>query len=151
PYDRFVTPDTRFWQASGVDVSLSANGLAVQTQSFLSILIGGIAFETPEADSASQPAPADTVFNLFSHRAQAFKPPRGDPQTWLLVFNQSVRGLTRGAPVEFRGIPIGEVTDIRSHFEPTKTEFSIWVTVHVYPQTFAEDDARGLLDPETRK
>src|SRR6185295_11540958 len=47
PYDQYVTPNTRFWQASGVDLSLSAAGLSVQTQSVLSILIGGIAFETP--------------------------------------------------------------------------------------------------------
>ena len=47
PYDQYVNPETRFWHASGVDVSLSASGLKVQTQSVLSILIGGIAFETP--------------------------------------------------------------------------------------------------------
>ena len=46
PYDQYVNPETRFWQASGFDVSLSATGLKVQTQSVLSILIGGIAFET---------------------------------------------------------------------------------------------------------
>src|SRR5215472_12413690 len=45
PYDQYVTPDTRFWQASGIDMSLSASGLTVQTQSLLSILIGGVAFE----------------------------------------------------------------------------------------------------------
>jgi paraquat-inducible protein B len=28
PYDQYVTPNTRFWQASGVDVSLSASGSA---------------------------------------------------------------------------------------------------------------------------
>ena len=46
PYDQYVNPDTRFWHASGIDVSLSASGLTVQTQSVLSILIGGIAFES---------------------------------------------------------------------------------------------------------
>src|SRR5215468_1750606 len=47
PYDQYVTPDTRFWQASGINMSLSASGLTVQTQSLLSILVGGVAFETP--------------------------------------------------------------------------------------------------------
>ncbi len=50
PYDQYVNPDTRFWHASGIDVSLSATGLKVQTQSVLSILIGGIAFETAATD-----------------------------------------------------------------------------------------------------
>src|SRR5712692_4961355 len=47
PYDQYVNPNTRFWQASGIDVDLSASGLQVRTQSVLSILIGGVAFETP--------------------------------------------------------------------------------------------------------
>ena len=113
PYDQYVTPNTRFWQASGIDVSLSASGLSVQTQSLLSVLIGGIAFETP----ATGPAPAGgrsrtPRFDLFSDRASAFRPPPRDPHTYLLVFTDSVRGLTPGAPVEFRGIPIGEVVTI---------------------------------------
>jgi paraquat-inducible protein B len=68
PYDRYVSRDTRFWQASGIDVSLTASGLSVQTQSVLSILIGGIAFETP-AGSTSPASEANTDFPLFSDRA----------------------------------------------------------------------------------
>src|SRR4051812_27794207 len=44
PYDQFVTTDTRFWNASGVDVSFGANGLDVRTQSLVSLLEGGVAF-----------------------------------------------------------------------------------------------------------
>src|SRR5262249_44621136 len=51
PYDQYVTPNTRFWQASGIDISLSASGVSVQTQSLMSILVGGIAFQT----SAEEP------------------------------------------------------------------------------------------------
>ena len=58
PYDQYVNPNTRFWHASGVDLSLSASGLKVQTQSVLSILIGGIAFETdPKAQCYRRPKP----------------------------------------------------------------------------------------------
>ena len=60
PYDQYVTPNTRFWQASGIDVSLSASGLNVQTQSVLSILIGGIAFETPPRPARSCRRPRRT-------------------------------------------------------------------------------------------
>src|ERR1700690_914615 len=61
PYDQYVTPNTRFWQASGINVSLSASGLRVQTESLMSILAGGIAFETPVTDSPLPPAGADTI------------------------------------------------------------------------------------------
>ena len=32
PYDQYVNPATRFWQASGIDVSLAANGISVHTR-----------------------------------------------------------------------------------------------------------------------
>src|SRR5713101_5689065 len=114
PYDQYVNPNTRFWHASGIDVSLSASGLKVQTQSVLSILIGGIAFETDATGPLLPPADANTVFTLYGDRAQAFEPAARNPQTYQLIFNQSVRGLAAGAPVEFRGIPIGEVADVRA-------------------------------------
>ena len=52
PYDKYVVRDTRFYNASGVDVSLTANGLDVRTQSLAALLEGGIAFETPPATRA---------------------------------------------------------------------------------------------------
>src|SRR5690348_9791421 len=114
PYGQYVTANTRFWQASGVDMQLSANGLNVQTQSLLSILIGGIAFETPASGRLLPAAEADSVFTLFASRTEAFEPPIRNPQTYELVFNESVRGLVPGAPVELRGIKVGQVVDIRA-------------------------------------
>jgi paraquat-inducible protein B len=131
PYDQYVNSDTRFWQASGVDVSLSATGLQVQTQSVLSLLIGGIAFETPATGASLRPAEANTVFTLFPDRARAFEPPARHPQTYLLRFKQSVRGLVPGAPVEFRGIPIGEVVEITAQVNPKTAEFSVPVTIRL--------------------
>jgi len=134
PYDQYVNPDTRFWHASGVDVSLTANGLNVQTQSVLSLLIGGVAFETPATGAALRPADANTLFTLFRDRTRAFEPPPRHPQTFVLVFKQSVRGLAPGAPVEFRGIQIGEVVEITAQVDEKTAEFSVPVTVRVDAQ-----------------
>jgi paraquat-inducible protein B len=131
PYDQYVNPDTRFWQASGIDVSLSASGLNVQTQSVLSLLIGGIAFETPASGAALRPADAGAVFTLYRDRARAFEPPPSHPATFLLVFKQSVRGLAPGAPVEFRGIRIGEVVELSAQIDPKTAEFSVPVTIRL--------------------
>src|SRR5262245_14710974 len=133
PYDRYVTQNTVFWQASGIDMSLTANGLSVQTQSLLSILVGGIAFATPTPDAPLPAAEPETVFRLYSDRAEAFKLPSRDPQTYRVNFSESVRGLTRGAPVEFKGIPIGEVTEVRAEFDAKTLEFSVPVTVQIDP------------------
>jgi paraquat-inducible protein B len=134
PYDQYVTANTRFWQASGIDVSLSASGLSVQTQSLLSILIGGIAFESPASGAVLPAAEANTLFTLFGDRTEAFRPAARSPQTYRLIFKDSVRGLTPGAPVEFRGIPIGEVADIRAQIDLKTFEFSVPVTIRLDPQ-----------------
>jgi paraquat-inducible protein B len=142
PYDQYVTPNTRFWHASGIDLSLSASGLSVQTQSVASILIGGIAFETPSTGPVLPPAEQDAVFTLYSDRAASFKPGAHDPQTYLVTFTQPVRGLAPGAPVEFRGIPIGEVVDVTARLDPKTIAFSVPVTLRIDPQRF------GVAVPE---
>lgn len=134
PYDQYVNPDTRFWNASGIDVSLGADGLDVRTQSLLSILIGGIAFETPPNDPVLPPAAENTNYTLFNSRSEAFKLPPRDPQPYLLVFDDSVRGLTVGAPVEFRGIPIGEVVSIEAQLDAKTFKFSAPVTIDLDAQ-----------------
>jgi paraquat-inducible protein B len=133
PYDQYVNTTTRFWQASGIDLSLSASGLSVQTQSLLSILIGGIAFETPSSILVMPTAEENTVFTLFESRTQAFEPPPRNPQTYVLIFKESVRGLLPGAPVDFRGIKIGQVTEIRSHIDARTLTFSAPVTIQLDP------------------
>jgi len=134
PYDQYVNPETRFWQASGFDVSLSATGLKVQTQSVLSILIGGIAFETAANAPVLRPAEANTVFTLFGSRDEAFEAPPQQPQTYVLNFKDSVAGLSAGAPVQLRGIQIGEVADVRAQFDAKTQKFSVPVTIHLDPQ-----------------
>jgi paraquat-inducible protein B len=129
PYDDYVTANTRFWQASGIDMQLSASGLSVQTQSLLSILIGGIAFVSPAGASVQPPAAANTAFTLFNTRAEAFEPPIRNPQSYEVTFNESVRGLTPGAPVEFRGIKVGEVSDIRAQVDARTFRFSVPVRI----------------------
>src|SRR5215471_19209032 len=134
PYDQYVSPNTRFWQASGIDMQLSANGLSVQTQSLLSILIGGITFETPASGPVLPAADADSVFPLYVNRAQAYEPPPRSPQMFEVIFNESVRGLVPGAPVELRGIKVGEVVDIRAQVDVKSMKFSVPVIIQLDAQ-----------------
>ena len=115
PYDRYVVDDTRFWNASGIDVSLSANGFDVRTQSLAALLEGGVAFDTPASAASQAEAPADHVFTLWSDRVIAMKVDESISTRYVLYFAESVRGLSVGAPVTVFGVPVGEVTARRAH------------------------------------
>lgn len=133
PYDRFVTTGSRFWNASGVDVALDAAGFRVQTQSLTSILLGGIAFQTPPNVDPGPPSAPNTRFTLFANQGEAFEHPDTIAETYLLLFDESVRGLSVGAAVDFRGLVIGEVTAIGLDIDPAKMEILSPVEVRIYP------------------
>ncbi|EJL80350.1 intermembrane transport protein PqiB [Variovorax sp. Varisp85] len=132
PYDKFVGMNTRFWQASGIDAQLSASGFTLRTQSLATILLGGIAFQAPD-DTMGPVAKENAAFALAQDEAAAMKEPDGPSQPLLMYFNQSLRGLTPGAPVDFRGVVIGEVKSIGVEFDRAEREFRMPVLVQVYP------------------
>ncbi|PYE16686.1 intermembrane transport protein PqiB [Paraburkholderia silvatlantica] len=143
PYDRFVRNDTRFWHASGLDVSLSPDGVQINTQSVVSLLIGGVAFETPDASSDSPEADDNSKFELYATHADSMKEHDRIIDTYVVTFYDSVRGLTVGAPIDFRGVVIGEVTRIYTRFDPVKKQFSIPVEINLYPERFTSRFENG--------
>ncbi|HZX71993.1 MAG TPA: MlaD family protein [Rhodanobacter sp.] len=134
PNDRFVTTSSRFWNASGVDLSLGANGLKLNTQSLAAVLAGGVAFQDPPGPHDSTAAPEDTSFKLFGDRETAMAPPDGEPHYIRMRFDQSVRGLAVDAPVEFLGINIGKVVSVRLDYDEKTQKFPVVVGAVVYPQ-----------------
>ncbi len=134
PYDALVTADTRFWHASGVDVKLDASGLKISTQSLTTVLMGGVAFQAPEQTTATAPAAENTQFLLAGDQGEAMK--ESDelaPSLAVMNFDQSVRGLSPGAPVDFRGVVVGQVRSIGIEYQADKKAFRLPVVVELYP------------------
>lgn len=132
PYDRFVTRNTRFWNAGGVDLAVSSEGLKLNTQSLATVLAGGIAFQAPDPNNPGEAAPAEQRFELYSNIANALAPADGPAVDALLVFRQSTRGLGVGTPVDFSGIVIGEVKSIQPEYDSAKQSFYSNVMVELY-------------------
>lgn len=144
PYDKFVTNDARFWQASGIDVSLNASGLSLNTQSLASIVSGGIAFGYPE-DSYASVAANNSRFDLFDTRAAALKKPDINPRRIVMYFDDSLRGLSEGAPIDFMGVEVGVVKGINTEFLNQYSKIRMRVDAEVYPSRIAGGQE---LDPQ---
>lgn len=134
PYDRLVTRRTRFWNASGIEFAAGGSGIEVRLQSVQALVAGGIAFDSPKP--GEEPAPAGTRFTLYPSERSLEEATfaQGDP--YLLYFDTSVRGLRPGARVEFRGMPVGRVTDVDLQFDPRTSEVRVPVVIEIQPQRF---------------
>ena len=68
PNEGLVTVRSRFWNASGIDVSLNAGGLNVNAQSLAAVLAGGLAFANPDTAAEAPAAESGHRFPLFYRR-----------------------------------------------------------------------------------
>ena len=153
PYDRFVTDDTRFWNASGVDVSVAADGLRVNAESLSTILAGGIAFRAPNYSPDASPAAPDSEFTLFADVRQAMAPADGPPRYVQMRFDQTLRGLNVDAPVEFLGVPIGRVVSVKLDYDEKNKSFPAVVGAVIYPSRLgaAHDKLSQTLGGDTEE
>jgi paraquat-inducible protein B len=133
PYVQYVDANSRFWNASGIGIKLDANGVRIDTQSVASILIGGVAFDTPRDAQTGAPVPPNTRFILFADRDAAMKNPETEVLTFALVFRETARGLLPGAPVALRGVVVGEVVDIGLDVDMDTHTIVTRVVANIYP------------------
>ena len=133
PYVQYVSQNARWWHASGIDVRLDSNGFKLNTQSLAALVVGGIAFESLNGQKPDGVAPTGTSFVLASDQAAAMREPDGEPSSTVFYFDQSLRGLSPGAPVDFRGIVLGEVSSVGVEYDPVKKSLRMPVRVDLYP------------------
>jgi paraquat-inducible protein B len=144
PNDKYVTENTRFWNASGIDVNVGANGFAVKTESLSALLVGGIAFRAPDYSPGDKPAAAEYAYELFDDQQTALAPPNGKPQYLAMRFDQAMRGLKVDAPVEFLGVEIGKVVSVNLDFDEKKRSFPVNVGIVIYPQRLGQAHLKML-------
>jgi paraquat-inducible protein B len=131
PHENLVHPETRFWNAGGVDVSVGSQGVRVRANSWQQLLSGGIALETPQAALARPPSLAGAAFDLFDNRRRALRTPHGPELIYVADFTGNLRGVEPGTGVELQGDEVGEVKeaylkyDEHHHTLLTHVKFSV--------------------------
>jgi paraquat-inducible protein B len=147
PFDRLVRSTTRFWTASGIDLSVGPDGMRVKTESIQALLFGGIAFDTPDPQDAGAEDITGLVFTLHDDQKAIQEQAYASKVRYVLFFEDSIRGLTIGAPVEFKGIKVGSVIDLRLEYEEKKGAFRIPVVVEIEPERILERGERMKKAP----
>ncbi len=152
PHDRRLTTATRFWDTSGFSVSFGASGLSLNVGNLAALLTGGIAFDT--VFSGGEPLNPGYVFDLFPDEASArqslFRSVGANAVEMSIEFEGSVSGLEVGAPVQYRGLRVGEVRAIGAVLaeDADRPEVRLLTTVALDPQAIglpAEAGAEPLI------
>jgi paraquat-inducible protein B len=112
PFDKYVRDNSRFWNASGAKVQLGANGLQFQVESLRAIVLGGIAFDTPDDPKVTAESQANHAFRLFADADEAASSTYKRSVPFVANFTGSVSGLAAGSPVTLHGLRIGEVSSV---------------------------------------
>ena len=132
-YAGLVRMNTKFWNVSGIDVQVGANGLHLHAGTLESLLLGGITFGQPEG-AGSAPAVSDgAVFVLYESLEDTKKFVMKNSLPYLLLFTGSVRGLNEDAPVEFRGVRIGTVSGVSFRYLPNDPARRVPVLIQIDP------------------
>jgi paraquat-inducible protein B len=134
PWEKLVHPETRFWNAGGVDVSVGAQGVRVRANSWQQLLSGGIAFETPEWVLQAPPSPAGAAFKLYDNRGRALRTPRGPEVVYVAEFQGNQRGVEPGVSVELEGNEVGEVNEVHLKYDEHRHTLVTHVTFAVDPE-----------------
>lgn len=148
PHDAQVRSNSRFWNASGLDFSLGVAGVQLHAESLMTILTGGIAFATPDGNSGGEPVAEGAQFPLHQNQQTSFQKIYTRKVRLLMVFDQSVRGLAVGAPVELLGLPVGRVLDVNLDFDLKNQTLRVPVMVEIEPERLRLLNAQGAEFPQ---
>jgi paraquat-inducible protein B len=150
PYHKLVTENTRFWDVSGVKLKLESSGVKMETGSLETLLANGITFGVPEGVQIGEQVVENAFFTIYGDIATASNARYKLTAEYVLLVDESVRGLTVGAPVEYRGIEIGNVTAINSfpavEGNILERDYPIPVIINIYPGKVRQPDTEEGLN-----
>ncbi|MFC0407836.1 PqiB family protein [Roseomonas elaeocarpi] len=157
PYDGYLREGSRFWNTSGVQVKLGAEGIKLELESARALLSGGIAFDTPPSMRDQPRAPDSAEYTLYDDLNDAISATSPERLTFLVYFEGSVRGLAPGAPVTMRGIRIGSVQDVHLEFDKNSAKFRVPVHIAIEPDRISfpagrpATEVRAFVDEAVRQ
>ncbi len=152
-YAQLVNSETRFWRDNGIELEVGTQGFNLELPSLDSLISGRINFGTPENINEGEPLEVESAsFPLFASLDEANASAFESAADFLLLLERSVRGLNPGAPVEFRGLTVGRVSEISYQLventsvqkTPVLIQLNEYLLQKHFPASFRDEGAKGL-------
>jgi paraquat-inducible protein B len=145
PYTGLIHNGTKFWNASGVEVSVGAQGLKVAARSLQTIFLGGVMFDVPKNGVAGPPATAGDKFTLYGDLRHAEDSVYTAKVRYIIHPEGSLAGLDPGDDVTMFGQKIGQVDDAHIEFNASTGKAEKLVIVGIEPErlNFKDLDAHS--------
>ncbi|MCM2679027.1 intermembrane transport protein PqiB [Echinimonas agarilytica] len=112
PFNELVSTNTAFWITSAFEVKMNAKGITFQLDSLESFINGGITFGLPDGSVPQGLAEDNANYELFANETIALEGSYRRFTPFVLFFEESIGGLVKDAPVEFRGVRVGTVVEV---------------------------------------
>jgi len=132
-----IQDNSRFWNAGGIDVHLGAGTLDVKTESLVTLLAGGVSFDSPPG---GKPVEAGHDFLLYESRSDLEQAEVMYGGLSLVLEAASQGSLAEGYPVAYRGTQVGTVVSARLATDSR----TVRVKINIYPRY------KGLVRENTR-
>jgi paraquat-inducible protein B len=148
PFHHLITTNTFFWNAGGYEFSTTGQGFSVDFASIETIISGGIEFDIPSDLGLGERITEAASFKLYDNKTSVTEDRAYEYLEYVILVDDSVAGIQKGTPVEYRGIRIGRVARPYLGFHQTQTidpqEERIPVVIHVEPRRLAEGPSYTL-------
>ncbi|OED36789.1 hypothetical protein AB833_25595 [Chromatiales bacterium (ex Bugula neritina AB1)] len=151
PHHKIIRNTTKFWNVSGVDLTVNSRGFKVRSPSLEGLAQGGVSFDLIEEFEFPRSVKDGHVFILHDSKESANETmiqDVSDGYRYVIYFDESVRGLARDAPVEFKGVQIGRVTDIKLTYDAASQSVAVPVYIVVQPERVRDFQAVSGSDRE---
>ncbi|MBW1750495.1 MAG: MCE family protein, partial [Deltaproteobacteria bacterium] len=110
-FTNLVNTTTRFYNASGITMDASLQGLSLQVESIDSIVAGGISFFTP---GSGKPVKDGRIFHLYLSKEEALQ---ADSLVLTLQFSSGTH-ISKYTKIKYQGVAIGRLNKV--WFDPDK-------------------------------
>jgi paraquat-inducible protein B len=150
PYHELITANTKFWNISGLSIDLNTEGATVNIGSIETLLTNGVSFGIPDGMEPGSPVNERDYFDIFPSQKIADSLRYKHWVEYVILVNDSIRGLKTGAPVEYRGVVIGQVlsTDLvhDNGGNLMNHDYKVPVLIGMQPgRVGLSDDKQGVL------